>query len=32
VGLTFAAPTQRERDLLSATVLGATLPRFLAAA
>jgi hypothetical protein len=32
VGLTFAAPTQRERDLLSASVLGATLPRFLAAA
>jgi hypothetical protein len=31
-GLTFAAPTQRERDLLAATVLGATLPRFLAAA
>jgi hypothetical protein len=31
-GLTFAAPTQRERDLLAASVLGATLPRFLAAA
>jgi Tfp pilus assembly protein PilZ len=32
LGVTFAAPTQRERDLLAATVLGATLPRFLAAA
>ena len=32
VGLTFAALTQRERDLLAASVLGATLPKFLAAA